>query len=148
MIVLDANILVRASLGQRVRHLLQVYSERGVRFYSPQSCFAEAASYIPSLLRKKGRPESDVEISFEFLRRLVQPIELDSYLQFESNARSRLRGRDEDDWPVLAAALSLNCPIWSEDTDFFGTGHAVWTTNRVELFLEAELKSIRPIEDQ
>jgi predicted nucleic acid-binding protein len=89
-----------------------------------------------------------VEISFEFLRRLVQPIELDSYLQFESNARSRLRGRDEDDWPVLAAALSLNCPIWSEDTDFFGTGHAVWTTNRIEIYLTGQMKSIKPSQDE
>jgi hypothetical protein len=27
--------------------------------------------------------------------------------------------RNEDDWPVLATALALNCPIWTEDADFF-----------------------------
>ncbi|MCC6367466.1 MAG: nucleotide-binding protein, partial [Bryobacterales bacterium] len=42
---------------------------------------------------------------------------------------------DEDDWPVLAAALALCCPIWTEDTDFFGCGVATWTTDRVELYL-------------
>jgi predicted nucleic acid-binding protein len=50
-------------------------------------------------------------------------------------------GRDEDDWPVLATALALACAIWSEDTDFFGTGVAVWTTNRIEIFLKAQTKS-------
>jgi hypothetical protein len=43
--------------------------------------------------------------------------------------------RDEDDWPVLAAALTFGCPIWTEDTDFFGCGVATWTTDRVELYL-------------
>ena len=27
------------------------------------------------------------------------------------------------------------CPVWTEDTDFFGTGIATWTTDRVELYL-------------
>jgi len=37
-------------------------------------------------------------------------------------------GRDDDNWPVLAASLALACPIWTEDQDFFGTGASVWTT--------------------
>ena len=37
--------------------------------------------------------------------------------------------------PILAAALALRCPIWTEDADFFGTGIGTWTTDRVELFL-------------
>lgn len=57
---------------------------------------------------------------------------------FEAEARRRLRGRDEEDWPVLAAALSLSCAIWTEDTDFFGTGVAVWTSDRVEIFLKEQ----------
>ena len=51
-------------------------------------------------------------------------------------ARQRIARRDEDDWPVLACALALDCPIWTEDTDFFGCGVATWTTDRVELYLE------------
>ena len=51
-----------------------------------------------------------------------------------------MRKRDEDDWPVLAAALSLSCAVWTEDADFFGTGVAQWTSDRVELFLKAQIK--------
>jgi hypothetical protein len=29
----------------------------------------------------------------------------------------------------------LGCPIWTEDTDFFGCGVATWTTDRVEIYL-------------
>ena len=50
----------------------------------------------------------------------------------------RMRSRGAEDWPILAAALSLSCDIWTEDRDFFGSGVAVWTTDRVEIYLRAE----------
>ena len=45
----------------------------------------------------------------------------DLYRDFEGEARKRLGARDPEDWPILAAALALGCPIWTEDTDFFWT---------------------------
>jgi predicted nucleic acid-binding protein len=45
---------------------------------------------------------------------------------------------------VPALALALNCPIWTEDMDFFGTGCAIWTTSRVEIFLESQRKTTSP----
>ena len=59
----------------------------------------------------------------------------ETYLSFEHLARQRIAHRDEDDWPMLAAALALDCPVWTEDTDFFGCGVATWKSDRVELFL-------------
>lgn len=38
---------------------------------------------------------------------------------FETEARRRLSTRDPEDWPILAAALALGCPIWTEDTVSF-----------------------------
>jgi hypothetical protein len=37
--------------------------------------------------------------------------------------------------------------VWTEDEDFFGTGIAVWTTNRIEIFLKAQAKSIESLEE-
>jgi hypothetical protein len=37
--------------------------------------------------------------------------------------------------------------VWTEDTDFFGTGIAVWTTNRIEIFLKAQTKANASKED-
>ncbi|MFM6076421.1 MAG: PIN domain-containing protein, partial [Dolichospermum sp.] len=34
-----------------------------------------------------------------------------------------------------ALSLSLNCPIWTEDQDFFGIGIATWNTRNVEIYL-------------
>ena len=50
MIVLDANILIRAVLGRRVRHLLETYSAQGVRSYAPDVAYTDAEEYLPALL--------------------------------------------------------------------------------------------------
>ena len=73
--------------------------------------------------------------TLDMLAHLVQTVEVETYAIFEAVARERIDKRDEDDWPVLAAALALGSPIWTEDTDFFGCGVATWTTDRVELYL-------------
>src|ERR1700677_729610 len=136
MIVLDANILIRAVLGRKVRFLLERYASSTVRFCSPRQAYADAGKYLPLLLRKRGKPNAEVPAALHYFEHLVEPIDPNSYILFESEARERLRGRDEEDWPVLAIALALGCPIWTEDVDFFGTGVAVWTTSRIEIFLK------------
>ena len=121
MILLDANILIRAVLGRRrVRYLLDEYSSRGVRFFAPEVAFQDAEKYLPPLLEKRGKPASDVLPALHYLRQIIEIADRDLYAAFEHDARERLRGRDEHDWPVLASALALSCPIWSEDADFFG----------------------------
>jgi predicted nucleic acid-binding protein len=90
---------------------------------------------------KRGKSAIDVGAALAYLQSLIELIGQEEYGLFEAEARQRLRGRDEDDWPVLAAALSLSCVIWTEDTDFFGTGVAVWTSDRVEIFLREQSKS-------
>lgn len=72
---------------------------------------------------------------------LVEPLEAKDYSPFEFRSRQRMAARDEDDWPILAASLAMNCPIWTEDRDFFGCGAATWTTDRVELYLAKPVSS-------
>lgn len=52
MIVLDANILIRAVLGNRVRQVLETYTAQGIRFYAPEVAYADAEKYVPALLKK------------------------------------------------------------------------------------------------
>lgn len=146
MIILDANILIRAVLGRRVRELIDAYAAKGVRFFAPDVAFADAEKYLPPLLKKREKPH-DISGSLGYLRQIIEPVTPEIYAPFESEARLRLRGRDEEDWPVLAAALGLACGVWTEDADFFGTGIAVWTTNRIEIFLREQAKSIEFQED-
>ena len=52
-LVLDANILMRAVLGRRVRELLERY-EDSAAFYSPDVCFEDARYYLSQVLEKRG----------------------------------------------------------------------------------------------
>jgi predicted nucleic acid-binding protein len=74
------------------------------------------------------------------LARVIVPIPAESYLPFKDRALARIGPRDPDDWPVLACALAADCPIWTEDTDFFGAGVATWSTASVELFFSDDGK--------
>jgi len=60
---------------------------------------------------------------------------VDACERHRAEALSRSESRDPDDWPILATALALEFPIWTEDQDFFGAGVPTWTTDRVELYL-------------
>jgi Predicted nucleotide-binding protein len=66
----------------------------------------------------------------------IQPVDLELYEGMRKQALLRIAARDADDWPVLACAMVLNCPVWTEDADFFGAGVATWTTDRIHLYLD------------
>jgi len=132
MLVLDANILIRAGLvsspccattpgrlsSVRQVQLSKKLAQDSLEFSSGGKCWC--------LLRWQ---------SWDQPAGLVQTIEAETYESFEHLARQPIAYRDEDDWPALAVALALECPIWAGDTDFFGCGVATWTTDRVELYL-------------
>lgn len=135
-IVLDANILIRAVLGKRVRELI-LESASTVKFFAPDVAYADARKYLPALLEKRGVMGAAAMTVLDGLEGVVQSIELELYVGMQAQALQRIAIRDANDWPVLACALTIGCPVWTEDADFFGTGVATWTTDRVELYLDS-----------
>lgn len=136
-LVLDANILIRAVLGRRVRQILRKYADE-VRFCSPESCFVEARKYVAGLAQRRGIHPAAALAFLAEIESIVQPVSVPLYEVHERAARWRIERRDPDDGPVLAVAMLFDCPIWTEDQDFFGAGVATWTTDRIELYLRQE----------
>ena len=132
-IVLDANILIRAVLGKRVRELI-FDNAVSVKFFAPDLAYADARKYLPALLKKRGVDASAAMLVLDRIEGIVQPIDAEIYEGMQQQAFQRISVRDADDWPVLACALTLGCPVWTEDADFFGTGVATWTTDRIALY--------------
>lgn len=132
-IVLDANILIRAVLGKRVRELIFTNASE-VKFFAPDVAYADARKYLPSLLKKRGVDDAAALHVLDCLEAIVQPIDAELYSGMQQPALQRIAARDADDWPVLACAMMLGCPVWTEDADFFGTGVATWTSDRVALY--------------
>lgn len=109
-LVIDANILIRAVLGTRTRRLLEACCEQ-VAFFVPTTAIDEAQEHLVELVVKRG---GNAEQAIRLLATLTELTELvppASYGEFRQEASELLKNRDPDDWPVLAAALSLGCPI-------------------------------------
>ncbi len=134
-LVLDANILIRAVLGVRTRQILEHYAA-GASFFVPEVALSEAQEHLATLVARRGGEPAKALRLLAALVGLVEMVGPDIYGHHETEARKRLGTRDPDDWPILASALALGCPIWTEDTDFFGCGVATWTSKNVEIFLD------------
>lgn len=135
-LVIDANILIRAVFGNRARDLIVTASEE-VAFYVAEANYQEACHYLAELAPRRRIAEPVWKAALETLMSAVQLVGHEELEMVESEARTRIAQRDERDWPGLAAALLLQCPIWTEDQDFFGTGVPTWTTATVHLYLKA-----------
>ena len=132
-LVLDANILLRAAFGVRVRTILENF-EDSANFYTPDIALADARKYVDALSIARKLDPSSGQLVLNHLMRIVQIVDRSLYEEYEV-ARERMRRRDLADWPIAATALLLECPIWTEDRDFFGSGIATWTTANIEVYL-------------
>ena len=133
-LVIDASILIRGCLGRRVRTLIAEYTDQ-VDFFVAEANVAEAAAYIADLARAKSLDEAVCTEALLSLMRVVQMVE-DSVLE-SAREEALARIRDADDSPALALGLQMECAIWTEDQNFFGTGIATWTSGTVERYLSS-----------
>jgi predicted nucleic acid-binding protein len=61
-LVLDANILIRAVLGQRVRRILEFHADV-ISFFIPETAYAEAGEHLAALVIKRGgEPEKALRL--------------------------------------------------------------------------------------
>jgi hypothetical protein len=91
MLVLDANILIRATLGVRVLTLIRKYADR-VQFLAPNTAFRGARENLPYILERCAASLAPVTV---VLDSLVETVEPETYRPFESLARE-IKVRDEE----------------------------------------------------
>lgn len=135
-LVIDANILIRAVLGQRVRGLIANATDQ-VAFYVAETNYEEAKHYLAQLAPTRGIDEAIWRSGLDTIMAAIQLVGQEELALVETEAKARIARRDERDWPAVAAAILLNCPVWTEDSDFFGAGVSTWTTGTVEIFLNS-----------
>ena len=95
-----------------------------VKFFTPDVAYTDARLYLPALLAKRGVKGDAALKVLSSLEIIVQSIDVEIYEEMRQQVLQRIAARDADDLPVLACAMTLGCPVWTEDTDFFGTGLA------------------------
>ncbi len=104
-----------------------VGSGRGVaEFAVAQHTHQEVRNFIPELARQLEEEPDQLGLVLALL-----PLELypkQSYEDHLEEAKQRIAHRDPDDVDVLALALKLQCPLWSNDKDFDEAGVTRYTT--------------------
>ena len=133
-LVLDANILVSCIFGIKARSVVENFSDLAA-LCTPITCVGETERNITRIAKLSRLNPSTFQATFARLLLNVEVIEHSALSALESSAARRIP-RGPSDWPIIAAAMLLDCPIWTEDRDFFGCGIATWTTNTVELSLQ------------
>lgn len=123
-LVVDANPILGALLGGQSR---RVFFEAAVEeFAVPESVLDEVRKHLPRLARKLGMAPALLDYTLDLLPLRSYPAR--AYRSLVAEARRRIEARDPDDVDVLALALRLDVPIWSNDRDFEDTGVTQMTT--------------------
>jgi predicted nucleic acid-binding protein len=123
----DANVLLSATIGGRAK-LVFNHSQVG-EIFTTEHTIAEVQEYAMVLARKK-RLSSDILL----LAVAALPVTLVSrtrYAKRVPEAMKQIGRRDPDDVELLALALQLEIPVWSNDKDFEGLPIELFTTERL-----------------
>jgi len=128
----DANVILSAIAGKAA---LRVFLHAGLEIVTARFNLDEVEEYLEVMAEQYGL---QAEILESQLRLLPLKICLSDYYEdLLPEAARRLAGRDDDDIELLALALKLNIPVWSNDNDFKKTGIEVYTTAKLIKALKA-----------
>ena len=134
-LVADANPLLSAVLGGRARLILK--NSQIDEILTTESALAEVGVYAVVLAKKRKLSPDLLLLAVASLP--VTVVEQSVYERSLSEARRRIGRRDPDDIEILALAIQLKIPLWSNDNDFEDAG-VPWYTTRDLL---RELKLLR-----
>jgi len=123
-LVADANVLLSAAIGGRAKLIVEHPRVREV--LTTEFTLAEVHEYAGVLARKKRLATDIVLLAVAALP--VHVLRRESYQGRISEAAKRIGSRDPDDVELLALALHLELPIWSNDKDFERAGVELFTT--------------------
>lgn len=122
-LVVNANVILLAVVGGKAADLM--WSMRS-ELVTTAHTVEEVARYLPTLADKAG---ISLEVALGALRLLPITGYPRSFWEARmAQARDLIGGRDPDDVDLLALALKLKSPIWTNDRDFQGLGVEIYTT--------------------
>jgi predicted nucleic acid-binding protein len=108
---------------------LRVFTEHDVQVCIARPNYDEVREYLPAIAREYGLLSELLEAQLRLLSLDIRDAE--EYRDRLPEARKLIEKRDPDDVDVVALALKLDLPIWSNDRDFQTTGLRVYTTARL-----------------
>lgn len=124
-LVADANVPLSAVIGGRARAILK-HPEID-EILTAEATIAEVQEYAAQLVVKKRLSVDLVLLAVASLP--VTVVERHEYEKRIPEAKRRIGRRDPDDVDILALALHVGAPLWSNDNDFEDAG-IEWVNHR------------------
>ncbi len=128
----DANVILSAVAGKAA---LCVFLEEDVEISTTQFNIDEVREYLGVIAEQYGLSEEILESQLKLLPLKIYRRHF--YEGFIGKAAKKLSSRDEDDIELLALAMKLKIPIWSNDNDFKHAGVEAYTTAKLLKILKA-----------
>ncbi len=128
----DANVILSAIAGKAA---LRVFLKEGIEIVTTQFNIDEVREYISVIAEQYALSEEVLESQLKLL--FLKIYHRHFYEDLLPKAEKRLSMRDEDDIELLALAMKLRIPIWSNDSDFKQSGIEVYTTAKLLKILSA-----------
>ncbi len=122
----DANVILSAVAGKAA---LRVFLKEAIEIVTTQFNIEEVREYLGVISGKYRFSEEILESQLKLL-----PLKIyhrDLYEDFIPMASTKMGRKDEDDIELLALAMKLKIPVWSNDSDFRHAGIEVYTTAKL-----------------
>lgn len=122
----DANVILSAVAGKAA---LRIFLEKDIEIVTTQFNIDEVREYLGVIAGKYEIREEILESQLKLLP--LKIYQQDFYKEFLYSAAKSLSGKDEDDIELLALAMRLKIPVWSNDRDFKHSGVDLYTTAKL-----------------
>ena len=123
LVAVDANVLLSIALHHAAARAV---TDGGVELATTLVTLAEVREHLDTLARKYRTRPGLLQSRLEALNvRVYGPRKYRSHLP---QALGRIGDSDPDDVDLLALALRLEIPLWTNDRDFEGCGSQTYTT--------------------
>lgn len=128
----DANVILSAVAGKAA---LRVFMKEDIGFVTTEFNVAEVREYLHIVAEQYSLSEEILESQLKLLPLKIYPRHF--YEDFISRATKKLSGIDADDVELLALAMKLHVPVWSNDNDFKHSGIETYATAKLLRILKA-----------
>jgi len=115
-VVIDTNILLSALISDsKTREMIVTLDHQ---FYAPETIIDETLKHEDLILQKSGLEKADLDELLSTLLKYVHIIPNENLQQNIPLAKREMIEVDKDDVVFLAAALTIDGVIWSDDGHF------------------------------
>jgi len=129
-LVIDTNIFLSALIKDGLTRDIIINSP--FNLFIPEQELIEIKRYEELIIDKSKINKGDLIDLIRKLLRYITIIRNDNIAKYKCKADEIIGKIDGDDIPFIAAAISLNCPIWSDDKHFQKQKEIkIFTTNEI-----------------